>query len=120
MTEDTRSERELAAARDEGTDIIDRENDLPPPAHYRAASDLHRLFTEKQENFLELAEEIVLPGDDPALWERLDVARAASYAQEKYPDDFAAVAEAHPWLQESADSSAHDALGSMGDRFLGQ
>jgi hypothetical protein len=112
-------ERDLARARDEGTDIIERTDDLPPPDHYRAARDLAELLTGEGEDLDALAGEIGLPGSDPALWERLDVARAASYAHDTYGAAFARVAAAHPWLAEWAARNDHGALGTLGDRFLG-
>lgn len=119
MNDESQYERDLARARDEGTDVIERTDDLPAPDHYQAARDLARLLTESGEDLGRLAGEIGLPGDDPARWERLDVARAASYARDRYEGAFTRLAAAHPWLQDAADSSAHDALGTLGDRFLG-
>jgi hypothetical protein len=119
MNDDSQYQRDLAAARDEGTGFIELQDDLPPPDHYHAAQDLAGLLTQGGEDLSRLAPEIGLPGADPALWERLDVARAASYARERYGDAFARLVAAHPWLEEAAQSSAHDALGSLADRFLG-
>ncbi len=112
-------ERDVARAREEGTDFIERTDDLPPPDHYHAARDLAEMLRAGGEDLLGLAAEIGLPGDDPSRWERLDVARAASYAREKHADAFARVAADHPWLSDSADETAHDALGALADRFLG-
>ena len=112
-------EREVARAREEGTDFIERTDDLPPPDHYHAARDLAEMLRAGGEDLPRLAGEIGLPGDDPARWERLDVARAASYARDRHGDAFARVAANHPWLNESADETAHDALGALADRFLG-
>lgn len=111
-------QRDLARARDTNTDLIERD-DLPAPDHYHAARDLAELLTSQGENVAQLAGEIGLPGDDPALWERLDVSRAAAHARARYPDAFAPVAQAHPWLAESADESSPGALGALGDSFLG-
>ena len=117
--DDDKFARDFARARDDGTDLIERTDDLPAPDHYHAARDLADLLDAEGENIAALAAEIGLPGDDPALWERLDVSRAAAYARERHPDAFARVAQAHPWLAESASDSAPGALGALGDRFLG-
>ena len=119
-TDDSQYERDVARAREEGTDFVELENDLPEPDRYGAAKDLARLLSERGENWAELAGEVGLPGEDPALWEALDIARAASYARAKYREAFAGVVVSHPWLEAAADSSAHDAIGSMADRFMGQ
>ena len=112
-------ERDVARAREEGTDFIERADDLPPPHHYHAARDLAGILRDAGEDLSQLAGEIGLPGDDPSRWERLDIARAASYARDKHADAFARVTADHPWLGDAADESAHDALGSLADRFLG-
>jgi len=112
-------ERDVERAREEGTDIIERTDDLPPPDHYRAARDLAEMLRARGEDLAALAGEIGLPDVDPARWERLDVARAASYARERHPEAFASIAADHPWLGEAAEGSAHDALGALADRFLG-
>lgn len=112
-------EDDLARARDEGTDLIERTDDLPASDHYHAARDLADLLGAKGENLALVASEIGLPGDDPALWERLDVSRAAAYARAQHPDAFENVAAMHPWLADSADDTTPGALGSLGDRFLG-
>ncbi len=117
--DDARYEDDLADARDEGTDRIERTDDLPAPDHYHAARDLADLLGAKGENLALVAGEIGLPGDDPALWERLDVSRAAAYARAQHPTAFENVAAVHPWLAGSADDSTPGALGSLGDRFLG-
>lgn len=111
-------EQDVARARAEGTDFIERTDDLPPPDHYHAARDLAEMLRAGGEDLAQLAGEIGLPDDDPSRWERLDVARAASYARDKHADAFVRVAADHPWLNDSADGSAHDALGSLADRFL--
>jgi len=116
---DSNYEEDLSNARDDNTDLIERTDDLPAPDHYHAARDLARLFADAGENLSQLASDIGLPGDDPALWERLDVARAAAHARERHPDAFGRVAAAHPWLNKSADESTPGALGSLADRFLG-
>ena len=116
---DANYEEDLSNARDDNTDLIERTDDLPAPDHYHAARDLTRLFADSGENLSQLADDIGLPGDDPALWERLDVARAAAYARDRYPEAFVRVAAAHPWLNESAEESTPGALGSLADRFLG-
>ncbi len=112
-------ERDVERARAEGTDFIERTDDLPPHDHYHAARDLAEMLRAGGENLIELASAIGLPGDDPSRWERLDVARAASYAQDRHGDAFARVAADHPWLGEAAETSTHDALGALADRFLG-
>lgn len=117
--DDPRYEDDLARARDEGTDLIERTDDLPASDHYHAARDLADLLGAKGENLALIASEIGLPGDDPALWERLDVSRAAAYARAQHPDAFENVAATHPWLADSAEDSTPGALGSLGDRFLG-
>ncbi len=114
-----RYERAVAAARDEGTDFIELPDDLPEPDLYHAARDLAELLRAGGEDLPRLAQQIGLPGDDAALWERLDVARAASYARDAHGEAFARLVAAHPWLEEAAQSSAHDALGSLADSFLG-
>ena len=60
-------ERDLARARDEGTDILERTDDLPPPDHYGAARDLVDLLVASGEDMNALVEEIGIPGADPAL-----------------------------------------------------
>ena len=135
-------ERDVERASEEGTDFIERtddlpppdhyhaprdlaellragRDDLPPPDHYHAARDLAEMLRGRGEDLAALAGEIGLPDVDPARWERLDVARAASYARETYGDAFTRLVAAHPWLEDAAQSSAHDALGSLADRFLG-
>lgn len=104
----------------EGTGFIEIKDDLPEPDRYRAASDLARMLTERGEDLGELGEHIGLASDDPADWEALDIARAASFARHHHRDGFDRLRAAYPWLEAAADSSAHDALGSLTDRFLGQ
>lgn len=115
-SDDDNFARDLARARDENTDFLEVPNDLPPPDRYHAARDLADLL---KNDLPARLEEIGLPDVDPARWESLDIARAASFAREAYPNEFSAVVASHPWLENSADQSAHDALGALGDRFLG-
>ena len=119
MDSDSRYERDLERAQAEGTDFIERTDDLPEPDRYHAARGLADLLREGGEDLPRLAGEIGLAGEDPALWESLDVARAAAYAREKHAEPFGKLVEAHPWLAASADSAAPGALGSLADRFLG-
>ena len=104
---------------DEETRFIEREDDLPEPDHYAAARDLAALLKKAGEDLPALSAQIGLAGEDPSSWEMLDIARAASYARDTHADAFAALRAEHPWLERAADSSAHDALGSLSDRFLG-
>ncbi len=112
-------ERDVQRAREEGTDFIERTDDLQPRDHYRAARDLAEMLRGRGEDLAALAAEIGLPDVDPVRWERLDVARAASYARARHPDAFAPVAAEHPWLGEAAEEGTHDPLGALADRFLG-
>lgn len=113
--EQQRADRQASEAGEGFREIPD---DLPPPDQFQAARDLAELIGENE--LTEKRDEIGLPSIDPALWESLDIARAASYAREKYPSGFERVVLSHPWLNESADSASHDALGTLGDQFLGQ
>jgi hypothetical protein len=45
--DDLRYEDDLARARDEGTDLIERTDDFPAPDHYHAARDLADLLGAK-------------------------------------------------------------------------
>lgn len=110
--EDRRLSQEAAEA---GAGFREIADDLPPPDQYHAARDLAALIGEQE--LTEKRDEIGLPSADPARWESLDIARAASYAREHYPAGFERVILAHPWLNESADSASHDALGALADQF---
>lgn len=90
-------------------------DDLPPPDKYHAARDLADLIGEPE--LAEKRDVIGLTSEDPARWESLDIARAASYAREAYPAGFERIVLAHPWLNEAAASASHDALGALEDSF---
>lgn len=116
--DDGHYQADLARAQADGTGFIERD-DLPEGDHYHAARELADLLTGQGETLATLAPEIGLASDDPARWERLDVARAASYVRDRYPEALEPLLSRHPWLDTAAKSGAHDALDALGNSFLG-
>ncbi len=116
---DQEYEREREEARAEGTDFLEREDDLPEPDLYRTASDLARLLLDAGEDLTQLKAQLGLPSEEPARWEHLDIARAASYARETHQEAFAALVTTHPWLENIAENYGYGAMGSLADKFLG-
>jgi hypothetical protein len=109
-------ERERAEAEADGTAIPERVHDFPPADLFHAAQALHEALTGADGGDGGLLEEVDAP-EDPALWERLDVARVAALMRERRPDAFAPLAARFPWLADAADGSGTGALGAMSDQF---
>ena len=115
MPDDTSYERERRKAEEDGTALVEQTDDFAPADMYHAAREIADALGESE--LREKWETIGVAGVDPTLWERLDVARAASYLRHHHPDAFTGLTPRYPWLAEYADSAAHDPMGALSDQF---
>lgn len=102
-----------AAAEEDGTALPERTDDLPPADLGHTARDLAAAL---RDVFPDRADEIGVP-EEVTLWERLDVARAASYLRRHHPDRFTPLISLHPWLEDAAESTDEGAMGALADQF---
>ena len=101
---------------DENTNLPERDGDFPPPDLFHAADALARALS-AQSSGVEEASALNLSLDEPALWGMLDVQRAASLMQEKYPQQWETIQQLFPWLGDAAESAQSDAVGAMASQF---
>lgn len=111
---DANYERERVGAEEDGTALQEQEGDFPPADLYHAAQALADALGN---DLTEHQEVIGVPDTDPTRWERLDVARVASYARHHRGEAFTSLLSQYPWLAEYADSASHDAMGALSDQF---
>ncbi len=101
---------------DDNTNLPERDGDFPPPDLFHAADALAKAIA-AQSSGADEASALNLSLNEPALWGMLDVERAASLLQEKYPQEWETVRQSFPWLGDAAESAEADAVGAMASQF---